>query len=249
VPDPTLLALTIARAESLDTAVHAAASGLAEITGVALVRLWRKTPIASLGDHACAHPHAPGSLHLLASAGQSITGHDWSRIEGKFYCLPLQPESRLAQAAISARSFVVDTAQEPLGVADRAWVAAEQLTTFVIEPLRSNGESQGVLACFLRAPLAEGELASVQLVAAQIALLIERDLNRPALIPENEWREQERRNLIAALEKAKGRISGRDGAADLIGVPASTFASRLKALDIDPRPFRKKPKLVRGQSA
>jgi transcriptional regulator with GAF, ATPase, and Fis domain/truncated hemoglobin YjbI len=42
----------------------------------------------------------------------------------------------------------------------------------------------------------------------------------------------ERNNLIAALEVAKWRVSGKGGAAELLRMNPSTLASRLKALDI-----------------
>ena len=42
----------------------------------------------------------------------------------------------------------------------------------------------------------------------------------------------ERRNLLRALELAGGRISGKGGAAALLGIPPSTLASKMKALGI-----------------
>jgi transcriptional regulator with GAF, ATPase, and Fis domain len=49
---------------------------------------------------------------------------------------------------------------------------------------------------------------------------------------ENQWREMERENLLKALKKAGGRVSGEGGAADLLGVNPNTLASRLRALGI-----------------
>jgi transcriptional regulator of acetoin/glycerol metabolism len=45
-------------------------------------------------------------------------------------------------------------------------------------------------------------------------------------------RELERANLVRALQQTRWRVSGTDGAARLLGVPPSTFASRMKALGI-----------------
>jgi transcriptional regulator with GAF, ATPase, and Fis domain len=42
----------------------------------------------------------------------------------------------------------------------------------------------------------------------------------------------ERRNLQLALERCRGRVSGKGGAAALLGIPTSTLNSRLKALGI-----------------
>ncbi|MBY0506814.1 MAG: sigma 54-interacting transcriptional regulator [Bryobacteraceae bacterium] len=55
------------------------------------------------------------------------------------------------------------------------------------------------------------------------------------VIPEREWRERERANLLAALQAANFKVSGKDGAAELLGVNPGTLASRLKALGIDKR--------------
>ena len=49
------------------------------------------------------------------------------------------------------------------------------------------------------------------------------------VIPEAEWQRRERPNLIAALKRANGKVSGEGGAAELLGINPATLASRLKA--------------------
>ena len=44
---------------------------------------------------------------------------------------------------------------------------------------------------------------------------------------------RERENLLVALKKAKGKVSGSGGAAELLGVKPTTLASRLKAMGIE----------------
>lgn len=44
--------------------------------------------------------------------------------------------------------------------------------------------------------------------------------------------------IEAALRETRGRVSGPDGAAGRLGVPASTLESRIRALNIDKRSFR-----------
>jgi transcriptional regulator with GAF, ATPase, and Fis domain len=64
-----------------------------------------------------------------------------------------------------------------------------------------------------------------------------------AVIPVIEWRRRERENVRTALQLAKGRIYGPDGAADLLGVKPTTLMSRLNALGLrepPPRPRRRK---------
>jgi DNA-binding NtrC family response regulator len=60
-------------------------------------------------------------------------------------------------------------------------------------------------------------------------------LQSDAIIPEKEWRERERANVLSALRQANFRISGKGGAAELLGINAGTLTSRLKALGIDKR--------------
>jgi DNA-binding NtrC family response regulator len=52
------------------------------------------------------------------------------------------------------------------------------------------------------------------------------------VIPEAEWRERERRNLLNALQRANWKISGKGGAAEMLGVKPSTLESRIKAFAI-----------------
>src|SRR5262249_31181828 len=49
---------------------------------------------------------------------------------------------------------------------------------------------------------------------------------------EDELRSLERRNLLQALERAKWRITGSGGAAELLGLRPSTLRDRMKALGI-----------------
>jgi PAS domain S-box-containing protein len=55
----------------------------------------------------------------------------------------------------------------------------------------------------------------------------------PVIHTDQDIREMERQNLILALEQCGGRISGSNGAAQLLGIPPSTFTSRMKALGVE----------------
>ncbi|MBA4270381.1 MAG: histidine kinase, partial [Methylobacterium sp.] len=55
------------------------------------------------------------------------------------------------------------------------------------------------------------------------------------ILTEAERRERDRASILAALETSRGRVSGPQGAAALLGVPATTLASRMKTLGIAPR--------------
>jgi transcriptional regulator with GAF, ATPase, and Fis domain len=54
----------------------------------------------------------------------------------------------------------------------------------------------------------------------------------PDVVPDSEWRRRERENLETALKRAGGRIYGRDGAAELLGIKPTTLQSRLRAFGI-----------------
>ena len=55
------------------------------------------------------------------------------------------------------------------------------------------------------------------------------------VVPEKQWRELERANILAALRHAGLRVSGKGGAAELLGINPGTLASRIKALGIRKR--------------
>ena len=67
-----------------------------------------------------------------------------------------------------------------------------------------------------------------------------------AVIPDAEWRRRERENVRAALQLAKGRIYGPDGAADVLGVKPTTLISRLNALGL--REPTKRPRRRRNRA-
>ena len=49
------------------------------------------------------------------------------------------------------------------------------------------------------------------------------------VVSEDEWRSRERANLVAALQQANFKVSGKGGAAELLGINPATLASRLKS--------------------
>jgi transcriptional regulator with GAF, ATPase, and Fis domain len=57
------------------------------------------------------------------------------------------------------------------------------------------------------------------------------------ILTDRECRERERANLMKALKRADGRIYGKGGAAELLGINPTTLASRLRALKVTaPKP-------------
>jgi transcriptional regulator with GAF, ATPase, and Fis domain len=58
------------------------------------------------------------------------------------------------------------------------------------------------------------------------------DAQSAEFLTEAEMRERERENLMAVLEKTGWKVRGPDGAAELLGVKATTLQSRMRAMGI-----------------
>ena len=82
--------------------------------------------------------------------------------------------------------------------------------------------------------LARGGTLTLDLGKAPVLLLMPSiaEPTRDEVISRDEWRERERANVLAALRKADYRVSGKGGAAELLGVNPATLASQLKSLGI-----------------
>ena len=75
------------------------------------------------------------------------------------------------------------------------------------------------------------------------ALETDNDQSLPAAVEHKiltveELKNMERRNLLLALEKCKGKVSGEDGAANLLNIKTTTLASKIKKFQIDLQTFK-----------
>ncbi len=61
------------------------------------------------------------------------------------------------------------------------------------------------------------------------------------ILTHRDLRQQDRRNLLMALERCHGKVFGTGGAAELLGIKPTTLASRIKKYRIDPRQFKPQP--------
>jgi transcriptional regulator with GAF, ATPase, and Fis domain len=79
-------------------------------------------------------------------------------------------------------------------------------------------------------------LANGGAITLELPQLASRPVPQPRqsldIIPETEWRQREKQNILAAVEKANYKISGKEGAAELLGINPATLTSRLKVLGI-----------------
>ncbi len=55
---------------------------------------------------------------------------------------------------------------------------------------------------------------------------------RSEVATRDDWKRQERESIMRALQQAGGKVSGRNGAAELLGMRPTTLSSRLKAMGI-----------------
>ena len=57
---------------------------------------------------------------------------------------------------------------------------------------------------------------------------------KPQVLTDDDRRERDRSNIMAALAACGGKVFGRGGAAELLDVKPTTLASRMKTLGIRP---------------
>ncbi len=62
---------------------------------------------------------------------------------------------------------------------------------------------------------------------------------KPSILTDDDRRERDRINIMAALEACGGKVFGRGGAAEMLDVKPTTLASRIKTLGIR---FERTPK-------
>jgi transcriptional regulator with GAF, ATPase, and Fis domain len=53
---------------------------------------------------------------------------------------------------------------------------------------------------------------------------------RSEVATRDDWKRQERESIMRALQQASGKVSGPNGAAELLGMRPTTLSSRLKAM-------------------
>jgi transcriptional regulator with GAF, ATPase, and Fis domain len=150
--------------------------GLADIEGVALARLWLKEPgdICDTCPMRAECPDRTECLHLVASAGRSRVDPeaDWSRRDGAFRRFPLgvRKIGTIAQSEEPLR--LEDVAAESSWIVRPEWVRDEGIVAFLGQPVIAAGFVRGVLAVFLREPLADESADWLRMLSQQIGASI-----------------------------------------------------------------------------
>ncbi len=94
--------------------------------------------------------------------------------------------------------------------------------------------------------LSPGRVLRLDLSMPELQLVVENE-KEPAqleqgILTEDDMRELQRRNLVRALQMADWRVSGKGGAAELLGVKPTTLADRIRTIGIERPPRRRKGK-------
>lgn len=77
-----------------------------------------------------------------------------------------------------------------------------------------------------------------ELVTVNSERVTQEVINNNKVLTDAEIKDQDRRNLLVALDKSQGKVFGEGGAAELLGMKPTTVVSRLKKYLIDPRDFK-----------
>lgn len=154
--------------------LHAAVEGLSQLADVALARAW----LVSTSAERCAECPGPPEcdaqgrcLELAASAGRSLGGASWSRLDGAFRRVPMGAR-KIGVVARDGVPVVVDVTAGSHWIAHPEWARAERLESMAAYPMAFGEQTLGVLAVFVRRRLSEQELRFLALFAHGTAIAV-----------------------------------------------------------------------------
>jgi transcriptional regulator with GAF, ATPase, and Fis domain len=168
------ITVAMTRVQPVGTVLETVVKGLAVRPGVALARMW----LRAAGDicDACSMgrvcPDHRECLHLVASAGTSLTGEEWSQTVGDFSRFPLGV-CKVGIIGQSGESLCIpDVTADGAWIARPEWARREAIASFGGHPLVYGGEILGVLSIFTRIPLTDDNFRRLRLYADQAAVAI-----------------------------------------------------------------------------
>ena len=167
--DPKRLLLDMAQEHQLSELLRLLVTRIGASSRVALARIWLIRPgdICVKCPMRSECPNQEKCLHLVASAGRSITDSktEWTSLTGAFRRFPLGVR-KVGRIAASAESLEVpDLGQLPDWIARPEWIRAEEITGFAGQPLVFRGEVFGVLAVFARGAIGAECMGWLRMVA------------------------------------------------------------------------------------
>jgi|GEM_PF-1811206 len=164
----------------------------------------------------------------------------------------------IGRLAVATEPAIVTRASFDMPSSLLEWADAHEIVAFWGLSIGWRGTTFGALGAFSMAAPTRSDDDALRLVASQLGAAIARERashelrelrerlaadangakspDRKAVLSEEDVRRFERDNIVAALEATQGRIYGRGGAAELLGLKPTTLASRLKKLGISARP-------------
>lgn len=184
-----------------------------------LARVWLLRPADLCATCAMAEecPERRRCLHLKASAGLS------TRLDGPFQRFPIDARG-LGGVVRDGAPFVAREDLAGLGLAEAAWLRAHQAQSFAAVPIPGGRTARGALALFSRRALTDEDVRGLAAIAALLSLALE---DEPRSL-----REIEREAIERTLAQTRGRVSGPNGAARILGLKSTTLHSRMLKLGV-----------------
>ncbi len=166
--------LTMSQQHSAEGVLMILVNGLVERCGAALARVWLVIPKGQCA--ACREPARCAAqsecLQLTASAGQSLSGTDWSRIDGEFARMPFGygKIGYIAETHQPVEEKKIDVHSR--WIADPEWVKRERIRGLIGQPLLYQDKLLGVLAVFTRESPTDSDLAWLRAFADHAAIAV-----------------------------------------------------------------------------
>ncbi|MES2790802.1 MAG: sigma-54-dependent Fis family transcriptional regulator [Planctomycetota bacterium] len=153
------LLLTMSQQRSVTGVLSQLVSSLHQNCGAALARVWlleAPPEPATVGENA---PNtSAGTLVLRASAGTSLEGTSWSRLDGEFSRMPVGfgkiGHIAATRQPVEEQSIKLDSPW----ISRPDWIRQEQIQGLIGQPLICQDELLGVLAVFTRASPSDDDL-------------------------------------------------------------------------------------------
>ncbi len=153
-------------------------------------------------------------LRLAASAGASIDGQKWRRLNGDFSVIPLGQRKVGIVASSASMILIEDHAQKDPHIARPDWAKREGIRAFCGQPLLFRGQVLGVLAVFSRGPIDDTGASFLRSFADHCAVAIANARAFDELRRSRTELEQERDELRAEMSSSisTGPILGKSAA-------------------------------------
>jgi hypothetical protein len=235
-----------AEAETVISAMQSACVDLAGVLDTALARVWLLGP----GDRCSGCPmldrcaSRESCFHLVASAGLT------TRVDGQFSRYP-RSAPPMSLVAGSRRTLIVRDRLAQSGLADAGWFATHRIASFGVWPLGTARDCAGVLVVFSRRLLSEEDARVLETVARLASHVLDAGVAAGSSAIGSESRtsgeasgvatvrsglptlaDTQRGAILRALRATGGRVSGRGGAAEILGLKPTTLESRIRRLGL-----------------